>query len=89
MVRRKTPKPDRGASIRRLLRVIGLLLTGEHTIVELAAAVDRDVRTVERDIRALRDVGIGVTYERGAGRVAGRYSLDAEGLIDSLLTLSA
>lgn len=83
MAKRKTQRPNRSASLRRLLRLLGLLVTGERTLDELAAAVDRDIRTVHRDLAALRESGIDV------GAVEGTYSLDPEVLVDSLIALSA
>lgn len=85
-MQRRKPKivrPDRGASLRRMLRLLGLLVTADRSIAELANAVDRDVRTVHRDLAALRESGIDV------GAVDGTYHLDPETLVDSLIALSS
>jgi predicted transcriptional regulator len=90
MARRKTQRPDRGASIKRTLRVIGLLCSGEYSTSELAEAVDRHTRTVQRDLNALEQVGIQleVRWPEGDERER-RYSIKPESLIDQLLSLSA
>jgi predicted DNA-binding transcriptional regulator YafY len=86
---RKTKRPDRGASIKRTLRVLGLLCSGEYTTEQLAAAVNRDRRTVQRDLAALDEIGIVVEYRSGADDRTRLYSIKPESLIDQLLSLSA
>jgi predicted DNA-binding transcriptional regulator YafY len=50
------------------------LAAGRHATAEdLAAALRVDVRTVERDIARLRDVGVPITARRGPG---GGFRLD-------------
>jgi predicted DNA-binding transcriptional regulator YafY len=49
------------------------LAAGRHTAGELAAALRVDVRTVERDIARLRDVGVPIAARRGPG---GGFRLD-------------
>jgi len=78
MAKRKPPRPDRGAGLRRGLKLIGLLVTGEHTIEELAGSVDRDVRTVYRDLAALDEIGIPVTLRES------RYSIATKTLLDAI-----
>jgi predicted DNA-binding transcriptional regulator YafY len=56
--------------IEELRQAMGRHLTAE----ELAAALRVDVRTVERDIARLRDVGVPIAARRGPG---GGFRLDA------------
>jgi predicted DNA-binding transcriptional regulator YafY len=57
----------------RLIEELRLAAGGHVTAEELAAALRVDVRTVERDIARLRDVGVPIASRRGPG---GGFRLD-------------
>lgn len=47
------------------------------TIADLQAATGLSRRTIDRNLRALQSLGSGITHDDSAGRVARRWSLQA------------
>jgi predicted DNA-binding transcriptional regulator YafY len=79
MVRPVAPTQPHLARLRverqhRLIEELRLAAGRRVTAEDLAAALRVDVRTVERDIARLRDVGLPITARRGPG---GGFRLDA------------
>lgn len=57
--RRRKQRPDSQAAL-RVLTTLRLLLTGPHSVAQLAEACGRDAKTVRRDIAVIAAAGFAV-----------------------------
>jgi predicted DNA-binding transcriptional regulator YafY len=91
--------PDRGtiSRLQRLEQLKGLLKAREHsTVGELAGELGVSVRTLNRDVRILRDSGVPIEADRGRGGglrlqrnwSLGRLHLNPAETIDLLLSIA-